>query len=73
MDSDEEENLYVDIDGLISELENKYANDFIEKFVIVSGTSTSGEVNLILAMKVMPIAIVGFNIDAHELLSFKVF
>jgi len=32
-----------------------------------------GEVNLILALKVMPITIVGFNIDAHELLNFKVF
>lgn len=74
MDSeDDEKESYIDVDGISTEQEDRCVNDFIEKFVIISETSTLGEVNLILAMKVMPISIVGFNIDAHELLNFKIF
>lgn len=74
MDSeDDEKESYIDVDGISTEQEDRCVSDFIEKFVIISETSTLGEINLTLAMKVMPIAIVGFNIGAHELLNFKIF
>ena len=72
MDSEEEDER-LNFDGISTKLEDKCIDEFVERFVIISETSTLGEVNLILALKALPIEIMDQNIYQHEILNFAIF
>ena len=56
-----------------NKLEDKLVEDFLNKFVIVSESSTLDHINIVLMLRAIPNQIVDYNLDQMELFKFKTF
>lgn len=54
-------------------LEEKIADDFLKKFVIVSESNTLDNISILIMLKAIPQEILDSNLTHTELFNFKIF
>ena len=56
-----------------NKLEERLVESFLNKFVIVSESSTLDHINIVILLKAIPNQIVDYNLEQMELFNFKIF
>lgn len=78
-DDEDEEQFMIDLqlnsDAVMdqSKVEEKLVEEFLNKFVIVSESSTLDHISIILMLRALPNQIVDYNLEQMELFNFKIY